>query len=120
MIEVYSNYKITLDARANFGLNDLSFSSETSNMRIFEATKAGSLLLTQASNNLKKYFELDKEIITYASKEELFDKLNYYLNPSNESLRRSIAEKGYLRTISSHSIENRSLWFKRILDSYLR
>jgi hypothetical protein len=120
VIDVYSNYKITLDARANFGLNDLSYSSETSNMRIFEATKSGSLLLTQASRNLNKYFEIDKEIVTYESKEDLFDKLEFYLCPARDSLRQSIAEKGYLKTINNHSIEKRAIWFNHILDKYIR
>ena len=119
VINLYANYKVVVDARADFGLKDNSFTGETSNMRIFEATKAGCLLLTQASNNLSKYFEIDKEIVTYESKEELCDKLKFYLDPKNESLRKLIAENGHIKTIGSHSIESRALWFSKILDKYL-
>lgn len=118
VVEKYSSYKITLDARANFGLNEFINNRDTSNMRIFEATKAGSLLITEASNNLHEYFDIGTEIETYTNQEELIDKLNFYLNEKNENLRLSVAEKGYLRTITDHSIEKRSIWFETILKNY--
>lgn len=118
VINLYANYKVVIDARADFGLHDHSFTGETSNMRIFEATKAGSMLLTQASQNLYKYFEVGKEIVTYESEDDLCEKIKFYLNPEHETLRNSIAQNGYKKTINSHSIENRALWFEKILGKY--
>ena len=120
VVSLYANYRVVVDARADFGLQDNSFTGETSNMRIFEATKAGSMLITQASSNLSKYFEVDKEIITYESKEELISKLKFYLDPKNEFSRKSIADHGYRKTITSHSIEIRAAWFAKIIEKYVK
>jgi spore maturation protein CgeB len=113
----YSDYKIVLDGRADFGLGEAQYSRETSNMRIFEATKAGSMLLTEHCENLDEYFEIGVEIETYSSVDELREKCRYYLRDDNELKRENIARNGQLRTLSEHSIESRALWFEKIIEN---
>ena len=50
------------------------------NIRLFEATGLGSCLLTDHYENISELFEIDNEIITYKSKDELVEKIIDHLN----------------------------------------
>ena len=63
--------------------------------RIFEITGSGSLCITENSNELKNYFKINKEIISFDSYEELVSKIKFFLK--NENLREKIAKNGYLK-----------------------
>ena len=119
LVNTYSNYSMVLDARGNFDLSKEKVLAETANMRIFEATKAGSLLITENSPNLSEYFKINQEIITYNDFDELKDKINYYIRPVNQDARETIARNGRNRTIKDHSIESRANWLEKILFKYL-
>jgi len=119
VVSLYSSYRIVIDSRADFGLGDFGFNSETSNMRIFEATKAGALLVTQASSNIHKYFRDGIEIITYENLIDLSEKIRYFLNPINETERIKIAFNGQRRAVLDHSIESRALWFAELIFKYI-
>jgi len=119
LVNTYANYSIVLDARGNFDLSKEKALAETANMRIFEATRAGALLITENSPNLDEYFEIDKEIVTYNDFDELKDKVNYYLNDANAVARQHIAQRGRERAIRDHSIESRAKWLEQILFKYL-
>lgn len=119
LVNTYANYGIVLDARGNFDLSKEKVLAETANMRIFEATRAGSLLITENSPNLSEYFEINQEIITYNDFDELKEKISYYSRPENASERESIARKGRNRTINEHSIESRANWLEKILFKHL-
>jgi hypothetical protein len=117
VVTQYSKCDIVLDIRADFGLpGEEMYHRETSNMRIFEATRAGTLLLAENCSNLDKYFEIDQEIVTFSSSEEMLDKINYYLDDRNIKERLNISKQGYKRTISEHSIEKRAEWFGKIIE----
>jgi hypothetical protein len=117
VVTQYSKCNIVIDIRADFGLPaENMYDRETSNMRIFEATRSGSLLLAENCYNLKKYFKIDEEIVTFSSNEELLDKIKYYLDDRNESKRLDIAERGFARAITEHSIEKRANWLSKILN----
>ena len=115
VIKTYTTHELIVDARADFGLREIRFNRDTSNMRIFEATRAGSLLLTEYAPNLENMFEIGKEIICYRSFEELADLASYYCKESNDSTRRNVAIAGYTRTLSSHTIELRANEFDAIV-----
>jgi Glycosyl transferases group 1 len=117
VVTQYSKCNIVVDIRADFGLPDEEiYHRETSNMRIFEATRAGSFLLAENCTNLGRYFEIGREIDTFSSNEELLDKINYYLDDRNVDERLKISQHGYKRAISEHSIEKRAEWFAKILE----
>lgn len=119
LVNTYANYAIVLDARGNFDLTKEKTLAETANMRIFEATKAGALLITENSPNLKDYFEIGCEIITYNDFDELTDKINYFSQERNSTERDAIARAGHERTIRDHSIEMRANWLEKILFKHL-
>ena len=119
LVDTYANYSMVLDARGNFDLSKDKILAETANMRIFEATKAGSLLITENSPNLPEYFDINKEIVTYNDFDELKEKINYYGRPENSKQRETIAYNGHYRTIKDHSIESRANWLEKIIFKYL-
>jgi glycosyltransferase involved in cell wall biosynthesis len=76
------------------------------NTRVFEATSAGSLLITdRTGNGLLELFEEDSEIVCYDDEEELIAKVSYYLDADDE--RERIASRGRRRALSEHTIVNR-------------
>ena len=87
------------------------------NMRLFEATGMGSLLLTDYKDNLNEMFVIDKEVITYKSKEEASDKASYYLR--NQDQLKKIALAGQKRTLKDHTYEKRMGELNIILKKYL-
>src|SRR5688572_9957444 len=66
------------------------------NMRMYEATGIGTLLLTDGKNAPYKNFN-DDEVAYYYSVEEAIEKANYYI--AHEAERAAIAKKGQQRTL---------------------
>jgi 2-polyprenyl-3-methyl-5-hydroxy-6-metoxy-1,4-benzoquinol methylase len=117
--------RIAIDARATHKMRvsgskkviDLG-GEDTANMRIFEATGSGVFLLTEHFDNLNSFFEPGDEIETYRNKNELIDKIHYYLEHPQQ--REAIAVKGQKRCLEDHSIEKRAEAFNRIIKKHLK
>lgn len=107
MYQTLASSKITLNVHAELAKDN------SVNMRLFEATGSGTLLLTDYSDSLSVFFEDNKEVITFRSKEEALDKANYYLK--NESLATSIAQRGQQRTLNHY---NYQVTTKKILEHF--
>lgn len=75
------------------------------NMRLFEATGSGCLLLTDNKKNLDQFFEINKDVVIFDDKNDLINKISYYLKYQDKI--KKIAKKGKEKTISSHNYENR-------------
>ncbi len=75
------------------------------NPRTFEISGCGTLQLTDIRDDLVNFYTPDYEIVTYASPEELMEKMNYYL--THEEERKQIALRGLYRTMRDHSYANR-------------
>ena len=71
------------------------------NMRLYEATGMGALLITDRKDNLHKIFEIDEEILAYSSSDEAKDLTLWAID--NPSKAKNIANAGQLRTLSSHT-----------------
>lgn len=84
------------------------------NMRLFEATGVGSCLITDNKKNLNELFD-NNEIVVYNKSEDCIEKVKWLLE--NEEERRKIAKSGQLRTLKSHTIEDRC---KLIIDIICR
>jgi len=76
------------------------------NMRMFEATACGSLLITRQVPFIEELFEPGKEIITYKDFNEMVEKIGYYLK--NERERKIIAQRGRKKTNIVHSYYDRA------------
>lgn len=73
--------------------------------RNFEIPACGGFLITQAAEDLSDYYEYGKEIAVFDTKEELAEKIKYYLDHDEERTR--IAKAGYERTVRDHAWEKR-------------
>lgn len=87
------------------------------NMRLYETTGMGAMLLTDSKHNLNDLFNIDREIITYKNTNELLKKIGYFLN--NDEEREKIAKQGQKRTLTDHTYNKRMEELIQILDQYL-
>ncbi len=115
--------RITFDARGVIGTGqyheikqDLA-KKETTNMRLFEATGSGAFLLTEHHDNLIKYFEPGKEIVTFHDENDLISKIDYYLKHPEE--REKIAAAGQARCLGEHSMPNRARALAKVIEARL-
>jgi hypothetical protein len=88
------------------------------NMRLFETTGVGSLLVTDEKANLHELFEPGREVVTYASADELVEKARHYLD--NEDELRAVAAAGHARTLREHTYETRMRELVPILEAHRR
>jgi spore maturation protein CgeB len=84
------------------------------NMRLFETTGVGALLLTEAAPNLADLFEPGKEVVTYEGEGDLLEKIEHYLRHDEERL--EIAAAGQKRTLSEHTYRTRMAELAAILE----
>ncbi len=111
MYKILSRSKISFNRHIDVSLNNAN------NMRLFEATGMGSLLLTDRKDNLNKLFEIDKEIVTYSCKEEASEKVKYLIK--NPDKAKEIALAGQARTLKDHTYEIRMKELLEILKKYI-
>jgi hypothetical protein len=87
------------------------------NMRLYEATGVGTLLVTDWKTNLPELFEPGKEVMAYKSPEECAELIAYYLD--HEADREAIARAGQQRTLRQHTYYHRMQELTEILERYL-
>jgi hypothetical protein len=75
------------------------------NLRLYEATGVGALLVTDAKRNLGELFEQGREVVTYENGDELVERVRYYLEHDDE--RQAIARAGQARTLREHTYAQR-------------
>ena len=88
------------------------------NMRLFEATGMGTLLLTDQLEGLSELFVPGREVITYGNADELVQKARWYM--AREDERSAVAAMGQARTLREHTYGARVRELTVILESYLR
>lgn len=111
MYQALSDSKMTLNHHID------ASGSKAGNLRLFEATGAGTCLVTDWKENLKDYFEPDVEVVTYRSPEECLEKITYLL--THEEERKKIAAAGQKRTLEQYSYEKRLSVFSDTLQSLI-
>lgn len=97
MIEIFNKSKIVLGF-STVGKNDDIYILKG---RDFEVPLTGSFYLTGYHEELKEYFDLGKDIETYKSKEDLLEKVKYYLE--HEIEREKIALFGYKKCFENYT-----------------
>ena len=111
MYRTLARSKIALNRHINVAENNAN------NMRLYEATGVGAMLLTDRKDNLHQLFEIDKEIVAYSSKEEAAELVQYYLKHPEEI--QKIAQAGQARTLREHTYEKRMHELAPILKSHM-
>ena len=111
MYNILYNSKISLNRHIDAAEN------HANNMRLYEATGVGTMLITDYKRDLDKLFIPGKEIETYRTEKELKDKVKFYL--SHEEERQIIAKAGQKRTLGDHTYKKRMQELLQILRKYL-
>ena len=75
------------------------------NCRLFEAAGCGAFQIADWRPSLSDLFEPEHEIVTFHTREELKEKVDYYLTHPEE--RREIADRAYARSHREHTYEVR-------------
>jgi hypothetical protein len=88
------------------------------NMRLYEATGVGALLLTDAKANLHELFDVGNEVLAYRDADDLVAQARAVL--ADEDARREIADAGQARTLRDHSYAVRMRELSAILESRLQ
>jgi hypothetical protein len=91
--------------------------NHANNMRLYEATGVGTLLITDRKDNLGELFEVGKEVVAYGSAEEAAELIRYYLSHPEEAA--TIAKAGQARTMREHTYRHRMEELVSILARYL-
>lgn len=111
MYRALARSNITINRHINVAENNAN------NMRLYEATGVGTLLITDRKDNLNQIFEIGKEILAYSSAEEAGKLVDYYMAHPDEA--RDIAAAGQARTLSEHTYRHRMQELVPILQRYL-
>jgi hypothetical protein len=101
MVNAINSYKIHFNRNISDDLN----------YRTFETLGCETFLITNETPGLSELFEVGKHLITYNNVNDLFYKINYYLN--NEKERNQISKDGYNHVIKHHTYLSR---VKRLLE----
>lgn len=99
MYRALARSRVTLNRHINVAENNAN------NMRLYEATGVGALLITDLKDNLGELFEVGKEVVAYSSPEEAAEMIRYYIAHPEEA--RVIARAGQERTLKEHTYKNR-------------
>ncbi len=108
MYRIYQNSKIVINRHGEVSRE------YANNMRMYEATGCGALLVTEDKDNLKDLFEPYKEVTPYKSTTEAISLIDWVLN--NWDRAKEIAIRGQARTLRDHTYERR---MKTVSDTLL-
>lgn len=111
MYRALARSRITLNRHINVAEN------YANNMRLFEATGVGALLITEHKDNLSDLFEVGREVVAYSNAEEAAEMIRYYIAHPEEA--RAIALAGQSRTLREHTYQRRMEELVPVLERYL-
>jgi len=92
--------------------------NHANNMRLFEATGCGALLVTDYRDNLAELFEIGREVVAYRSAEECAELVGHYRAHPDQAA--AIAGAGQARTLREHSYAANMAETAAILRQHLR
>ena len=105
MIQMYSRSQISLGFSV-VGNSHLENSPVTQiRLRDFEAPMSGALYLTEYSEGIEELYELEQEIAVFRTKEELADKVRFYLVHPDQAQR--VRTAGRERALRQHTWQQR-------------
>jgi spore maturation protein CgeB len=111
MYEVLARSKVVLNRHIDVA------EGYANNMRLYEATGAGALLLTDAKSNLAELFDPGSEIVTYQDADDLVATLAQLA--ADRDRRIAIAAAGQRRTLRDHTYRQRMTQLTELLQARL-
>jgi spore maturation protein CgeB len=111
-------FRLLRSSKVTFNIHIDVAKGYAGNIRMFEATGCGSLLLTEDAPNIRELFEPGREIVTYGSDAEAAEKIDHYVSKDRE--REAIAKAGQERTLARHTTGIRAEEFLSIVRAFGR
>lgn len=111
-------YRALARSRVTFNRHIDVAETYANNMRLYEATGVGAMLITDYKDNLSELFEIGKEVIAYRSPDEAIELANYYIEHPNEAS--IIARAGQARTLRDHTYRHRMQELTQILNKHYK
>lgn len=108
----YNSQRFTL----NLTRADMRSAGYSPSVRVFEAAACGTPIISDNWPGLETFFELEKEILTSSSAEEVL----VYLKEISENERRAIGERARRRVLASHTSEQRALELEGYVAEVMR
>jgi spore maturation protein CgeB len=112
MYEVLRRSRITLNHHIDLA------EDWANNMRLYEATGVGAMLLTDQKRNLAEIFTPGKEVLQYTSPEDCVAQIHRYL--ADEPARAVIAAAGQAKTLEVHNYAARTAEIAGLVERYRR
>jgi hypothetical protein len=99
MYEILGRSRLTVNTHGRIAGKDAN------NLRLYEATGMGALLVTDARRNMNQLFDVGSEVVTFVDAADCARIVRYYLAHPNEA--EAIAAAGQRRTLRDHTWANR-------------
>jgi spore maturation protein CgeB len=110
-------YRVLAAARISLNRHIDVAEDNANNMRLYESTGIGTMLLTDAKRNLGELFDVGTEVVAYTDAADLAEKIAYYLEHDDE--REAIAAAGQQRTLREHTYADRMRDLVAMLEQHL-
>jgi spore maturation protein CgeB len=110
-------YQVLSDSRITVNQHESWAGNHANNLRLYEATGVGTLLVTDAKSDLSALFKPHQEVAVYDSVEECGELINHFLAHPAEGA--AIAAAGRRRTLSEHTYALRMQELVDLLRRYL-
>jgi hypothetical protein len=112
MYRVMARSRITVNRHIGVARNNAN------NMRLYESTGMGALLLTERKDNLRELFEPDREVAVYSDPEEAVAKIEALLAEPERLAQMAAAGNG--RTLREHTYADRMRELTGILHRHVK
>ena len=109
--------RLLRSARIVVNIDVDAFGGQPPNMRLIEATGAGSFLITSHHPGLSAFFEPGKELETFRTPHELASKILYYLSQPAQC--DEMAALAQARCLHDHGLRKRAAWFADLMRGAL-
>lgn len=110
-------YRALLDSKMTLNYHIGISGPYANNMRLYEATGAGTCLITDWKQNLHTIFEPGREVLAYKDREECLALINSCL--ADNGKRQAVAVAGQARTLRDHTYPLRAAELVDIVGRYL-
>lgn len=110
LASVYSNVAIILNITVEQGVSSINY-------RVFEALACDGFLISDYTNDIAEYFNNGEDLIFYSDKDDLLNKISFYLR--NESIRKNISSNAQNKLIKHHTVRERAKYLIATLKKYI-
>lgn len=110
-------YEILARSKIVINVHERVAGGNANNMRLFEATGAGALLVTDRTANLDRFFAPGREVVAFEDADDLVAKVRHHLEHDDERV--AIAAAGQERTLSEHTYRHRIGELAEMLEAEL-